>query len=198
MQERQVTIGDTTYPLEQPFLVMATQNPIDQEGTYSLPEAQVDRFMMLVKVDYPSREEEREIIARQLDPSPPDVRAVITPESIARAQKTIAEIYVDDKVKEYILDIIFATREPNGIKGLGDEFGRYIEYGASPRASIWLARAARSHAFMKRRGYVIPEDVKAIAPDILRHRVIPTYEAEAEEITSDAIVAQVLEAVEVP
>ncbi len=198
MQEKQVTIGDTTYPLERPFLVMATQNPIDQEGTYPLPEAQVDRFMMLVEVGYPGRDEEREIISRQLDPSPPDIKPVITPARISEARQVISEIYVDDKVKEYVLDIVFATREPEGVSGLGRDFARMVEYGASPRASIWLARAARAHAFMKRRGYVIPEDIKAIAPDILRHRVIPTYEAEAEEVTADDLVARVLDAVEVP
>ncbi|MEZ4434084.1 MAG: MoxR family ATPase [bacterium] len=198
MQEKQVTIGDTTYPLPKPFLVMATQNPIDQEGTYPLPEAQVDRFMMLVRVGYPGRDDEREIISRQLDPVRPDVRPVITPERIEDARKVLSEIYVDDKVKEYILDIVLATREPESVKGLGRDFARLVEYGASPRASIWLARAARAHAFMKRRGYVIPEDIKAIAPDILRHRVIPTYEAEAEEVTADALVARILDAVEVP
>ncbi|MCA9542317.1 MAG: MoxR family ATPase, partial [Myxococcales bacterium] len=157
-----------------------------------------DRFMMLVKVGYPSRDEEREIIARQLDPAAPSVKPIITPERIGNARNVIAEIYVDDKVKEYILDIVFATRAPGDVKGLGADFGRLIEYGASPRASIWLARAARAHAFMKRRGYVIPEDIKAIAPDILRHRVIPTYEAEAENLTSDHLVSRVLEVVEVP
>jgi MoxR-like ATPase len=198
MQERQVTIGDTTYPLERPFLVMATQNPIDQEGTYPLPEAQVDRFMMLVKVGYPSREEEREIIARQLAPTPQEIRPIITPERISRARTTIGDIYVDEKAKEYILDIIFATRNAANIKGLGPEFARFIEVGASPRASIWLAKAARTHAFLRHRGYVLPEDIKAIAPDILRHRLIPTYEAEAEEMTSDDLVAQILEVVEIP
>jgi MoxR-like ATPase len=197
MQEKQVTIGDTTYPLERPFIVMATQNPIDQEGTYSLPEAQVDRFMLLVKVGYPTREDERKIIARQLDPVEPNIKAVITPERLFSARKVINEIYVDDKVKEYILDIVFATREPASVPGMKD-YANFIELGASPRASIWLARAARAHAFMKRRGYVIPEDIKALAPDILRHRIIPTYEAEAEEITSDDIIARVLEVVEVP
>ncbi len=197
MQEKQVTIGDTTYPLQEPFLVMATQNPIDQEGTYPLPEAQIDRFMLLVKVGYPTRDEEREIIARQTNPSPPNIRPVITPELIASARRTINEIYVDDKVNEYILDIVFATREPSEVKGLED-CAALIEYGASPRASIWLARAARAHAFARRRGYVIPEDIKSIAPDILRHRVIPTYEAEAEEVTSDDLVTRVLEVVEVP
>lgn len=197
MQEKQVTLGDTTYPLESPFIVMATQNPIDQEGTYPLPEAQVDRFTLMVKVGYPTREEEAEIINRQLDPSPPKIRPIITPERILNARKVVSEIYLDEKVKGYILDIVFATRSPGETKGLED-FGRMIQYGASPRASIALAKAARAHAFMKHRGYVIPEDIKAIAPDILRHRVIPTYEAEAEEIDADAIVSRVLEVVEVP
>jgi MoxR-like ATPase len=197
MQERQVTLGDTTYKLDTPFFVMATQNPIDQEGTYSLPEAQIDRFMMLVKVGYPSIEEERVIMDRQLSPEQPSVKTIITPEIINTAQKTIHEVYLDDKVKEYILKIIFATREPASVKGLED-LSDLIQFGASPRASVWMARAARAHAFMKRRGYVIPEDIKALAPDILRHRVIPTYEAEAREITSDKIIQRILEAVEVP
>ncbi len=197
MQEKQVTIGETTHRLEEPFIVMATQNPIDQEGTYPLPEAQVDRFMLLAKVSYPSRDEEREIMARQLNPVTPQIRPVITPERIAQARSTINEIYIDDKVKEYILDIIEATRNPGQVKGL-EGYDRFIQYGASPRASIWLAKAARAHAFMRRRGYVIPEDIKALAPDILRHRVITTYEAEAEEISSDKIVARILEVVEVP
>ena len=197
MQEKQVTIGETTHRLEEPFIVMATQNPIDQEGTYPLPEAQVDRFMLLAKVSYPSRDEEREIMARQLNPVAPQIKPVITPERIAQARSTINEIYIDDKVKEYILDIIEATRNPGQVKGL-EGYDRFIQYGASPRASIWLAKAARAHAFMRRRGYVIPEDIKALAPDILRHRVITTYEAEAEEISSDKIVARILEVVEVP
>ena len=198
MQEKQVTIGDTTYPLEQPFLVMATQNPIDQEGTYPLPEAQVDRFMMLVKVGYPTKAEEREIIDRQLQPTTPDVRALITPETIASARKVIGEIYIDDRTKEYMLDIVFATRQPQDQPGLGQDFGRFIEVGASPRASIWLARAARGHAFLRGRGAVLPEDVKAIAPDILRHRLIPTYEAEAENMTSDDLIDRILDVVEIP
>ena len=197
MQEKQVTLGDTPYPLAEPFIVMATQNPIDQEGTYPLPEAQIDRFMLMVKVGYPTRDEEREIVARQLNPSPPEVRRLIEPETLLNARKTIGEIYLDDKVREYVLDIIFATREPGKVKGLA-EIERFVQFGASPRASIWLARAARAHAFMKHRGYVVPEDIKAIAPDILRHRVITTYEAEAEDVTSDALVARILEAVEVP
>lgn len=197
MQERQVTIGDTTYPLDQPFFVMATQNPIDQEGTYPLPEAQVDRFMMLVKVGYPTIDEERIIMNRQLAPSDSEVRSIITPEVISTAQRTIQEVYLDEKVKEYILKIIFATRNPEEIKGLSG-YGDLIQYGASPRASIWMAKAARAHAFMRRRGYVIPEDIKALAPDILRHRVIPTYEAEARDIDSDGLIQRILEAVEVP
>lgn len=197
MQERQVTIGDTSYQLDKPFFVMATQNPIDQEGTYPLPEAQVDRFMMLVKVGYPTMDEERVIMDRQLNPSDFKVRQVITPEVISEAQKTINEVYLDDKVKEYILNIIFATRQPSEVKGLKDYSG-FIQYGASPRASIWMAKAARAHAFMKRRGYVIPEDIKALAPDILRHRVIPTYEAEARDIDSDGLIQRILEVVEVP
>ena len=197
MQEKQVTLGDTTYALPKPFLVLATQNPVDQEGTYALPEAQVDRFMLLVKVDYPTREEEREIITRQLSPTGPDLRVVMTPDRIAKAREVVNEIYIDEKVKEYILDIVFATRSPKSVKGL-EEFENLIEYGASPRASIWLAKAARAHAFMHRRGYVIPEDIKSLAPDILRHRIIPTYEAEAEDITSDDIVSRILDVVEVP
>ena len=197
MQERQVTIGDTTYKLEKPFFVMATQNPIDQEGTYPLPEAQIDRFMMLIKVDYPTIEEERVVMDRQLNRDQPSVNPIITPETISNAQKVIHEVYLDDKVKEYILKIIFATRNPSSVKGLKD-YENLIQHGASPRASIWMAKAARAHAFMKRRGYVIPEDVKALAPDILRHRITPTYEAEAREITSDDIIQRILEAVEVP
>lgn len=197
MQERQITIGDTTYPLDKPFFVMATQNPIDQEGTYPLPEAQVDRFMMLVKVGYPTIDEERVIMDRQLNPNTSPVKEIITPEVISNAQKTINEVYLDEKVKEYILKIIFATRNPSDVKGLAD-YSNFIQYGASPRASIWMAKAARAHAFMKRRGYVIPEDIKALAPDILRHRVIPTYEAEARDLNSDDLIQRILEAVEVP
>ena len=197
MQEKQVTIGDETYPLDEPFIVMATQNPIDQEGTYSLPEAQIDRFMLMVKVGYPTREDEREIIGRKLNPMPPGIKPVITPARIADARKVTAEIYLDDKVKEYILDIVFATRKPEDHPALREQAG-YIQYGASPRASIALAVAARAHAFMQHRGYVVPEDIKAIAPDILRHRIIPTYEAEAENVTSDDLVNRLLEVVEVP
>jgi MoxR-like ATPase len=198
MQEGQVTIGDTTYPLPEPFLVLATQNPVEQEGTYPLPEAQVDRFMLLVKVGYPTREEEREIITRQINPVPP-ICAPSSPRPHRAGPQVVNEIYIDDKVKEYILDIVLATRDPDArSRGWRSSRASLIEYGASPRASIWLARAARAHAFMHRRGYVIPEDIKALAPDILRHRIIPTYEAEAEDVTSDDIVARILEVVEVP
>jgi MoxR-like ATPase len=197
MQEKQVTIGDKTYGLQDPFIVMATQNPIDQEGTYPLPEAQLDRFMMLIKVGYPTRAEERTIMERQLSANPPKLKSIITPEIIKKTRATVSEIYLDEKVKNYILDIIFATREPDKVKGL-ENFSSYIQFGASPRASIWLARAAKAHAFMKRRGYVIPEDIKALAPDILRHRIIPSYEAEADDITSDHLIERILEAVEVP
>jgi MoxR-like ATPase len=197
MQEKQVTLGDQTYRLERPFFVMATQNPIDQEGTYPLPEAQVDRFMMLIKVGYPTIEEERVIMDRQLNPVPPEVNAIIHPEDIARAQKTIEEVILDESAKEYILRVIFATRYPEQVKGLEDLKG-LIQFGASPRASVWMARAVRAYAFMQGRGYCTSDDVKTLAPDILRHRVIPTYEAEAREITSDHIIQRILEAVEVP
>jgi MoxR-like ATPase len=197
MQERQVTIGDTTYPLPKPFLVMATQNPIEQEGTYALPEAQVDRFMMVVKVTYPSRDEERKIIERMtLSGEPPRVEPVVTLEEILRARETISQIYVDDKVKDYIVDVVFATREPRK-RGLKD-MARLIEFGASPRASIALLQAARAHAFLRRRGYVTPDDVKAIGSDVLRHRVVLSYEADAERVTSADVVRKVFETVEVP
>ena len=197
MQEKQVTLGDQSYKLERPFFVMATQNPIDQEGTYPLPEAQVDRFMMLIKVGYPTIEEERTIMDRQLNPTPPSVNTIIHPDDIARAQKTIEEVMIDESVKEYILRVIFATRFPEQVKGLEDLKGM-VQFGASPRASIWLARAVRAYAFMNHRGYCTSDDVKTLAPDILRHRVIPTYEAEAREVTSDDIIQRILEVVEVP
>ena len=196
MQERQVTIGDTTYPLDKPFLVLATQNPIEQEGTYPLPEAQVDRFMLKLKVDYPTPAEERIIMDRMTAAEMPTVEKVITPEDIIKARKVITEIYVDDKVKEYILNIVFATREPEKY-GLGD-LKDLIAYGASPRATIYLNVAAKAHAFLRGRGYITPEDIKAIGPDVLRHRLIVTYEAEAEEMTSDDIVRKVFDAIEVP
>lgn len=196
MQERQVTIGDTTYPLEEPFLVLATQNPIEQEGTYPLPEAQVDRFMLKLKITYPTKEEEKQILERIACAAPAAVRPVITPEDIARARQTVQDIYVDDKVKNYIVDIVFATRAPADYKL--DALKNLIAYGASPRATINLTLAAKAYAFMQGRGYVTPEDVKVIGPDVLRHRIIPTYEAEAENMTSDDIIRQVFDGVEVP
>jgi MoxR-like ATPase len=196
MQERQVTIGDKTYPLPAPFIVMATQNPIEQEGTYPLPEAQVDRFMLMCKVSYPTREDERRIMDRMTGMVPLQASAVVTPTELLEARKTIGQIYVADKVKDYIVDVVFATREPqkHGLKDLAP----LIEYGASPRASIALNLAARAHAFLRHRGYVTPEDVKAVGPDVLRHRVVLTYEADAEEVTSEQVVRRVFEVVEVP
>ena len=196
MQERQVTIGDTTYKLGELFLVLATQNPIEQEGTYPLPEAQVDRFMLKVIVDYPSREEEKEIVNRMTrDPDPP-ISAVIHADAIMRARKVIRDIYVDEKIMDYVLDLVIATRDP--AKRQLSELKPYIEFGASPRASIYLVMAARARAFLKGRAYVTPEDVKQLAPDVLRHRIIITYEAEAEEVTSSDIVQRILDHVEVP
>jgi MoxR-like ATPase len=197
MQERQVTIGDRTHPLPQPFIVMATQNPIEQEGTYPLPEAQVDRFMIMVKVGYPTREEERKIMDRMTQPDQAlGVEPVVTPAQLLDARNIVRQVYVDDKVKEYIVDVIFATREPqkHGMKDLAS----LIEYGASPRASIALNLAARAHAFLRHRGYVTPEDVKAVGPDVLRHRLVLTYEADAEEVTTEQVVKRVFEVVEVP
>jgi len=196
MQERQVTIGDTTHPLPKPFIVMATQNPLEQEGTYRLPEAQVDRFMMMIKVGYPTREEEREIIERSTGSYVPEAKQQIDLEHIVKAAEAVKDVYIDDRVKQYIVDVVFATREPKA-QGLKDLTG-LIEFGASPRASIALALAGRAHAFLKHRGYVTPEDIKAIGPDVLRHRVMLTYEAEAEEITAEDIVRRVFEVVEVP
>jgi len=196
MQEKQVTIGDETFPLPSPFIVMATQNPIEQEGTYPLPEAQVDRFMLKIKVGYPTRDEERQIMDRMSGLAVPAVRPVVDTARILEARKIVEEIYIDDKIKDYIVDVVFATREP-GRFGLG-ELERFIEYGASPRASIALNVAARAHAFLRHRGYVTPEDIKAVGPDVLRHRVIVTYEAEAEEVTSEDVVRRVFETVEVP
>jgi MoxR-like ATPase len=196
MQERQVTIGDQTYPLPRPFVVMATQNPIEQEGTYRLPEAQVDRFMLMVKVGYPARAEERQIIDRTTGIIETKASKVTTPEDLVSATKVVRDVYMDDRVKDYIVDVVFATREP-AQKGMRD-LGSLIEYGASPRASIALALAARAHAFLRHRGYVTPEDIKAIGPDVLRHRIVLTYEAEAEEVTAEQIVRRVFEVVEVP
>ncbi len=196
MQERQVTIGDRSYPLPDPFIVMATQNPIEQEGTYPLPEAQVDRFMLMCKVGYPSREDERKIMDRMTGIVPARAEHVVTPQELVEGRKIIQQIYVADKIKDYIVDVVFATREPakHGLKDLAP----LIEFGASPRASIALNLAARAHAFLRHRGYVTPEDVKAIGPDVLRHRVVLTYEADAEEVTSEQVVRRVFEVVEVP
>jgi len=197
MQERQVTIGDTSYRLDEPFLVLATQNPIEQEGTYPLPEAQVDRFMLKLKVDYPSRQEERQIMDRMaLTKTTIEVHPVITPDDILRVRAVVDEIYIDDKVKEYIVDIVFATRTP-GDFNLPDLDG-LIEYGASPRATIYLTLAAKAHAFIQGRGYVTPQDVKSVGLDVLRHRVIVSYEAEAEDMTSEDIVGKIFDSVEVP
>jgi MoxR-like ATPase len=196
MQERQVTIGNNTFPLPTPFIVLATQNPIEQEGTYPLPEAQVDRFMLKVKVGYPSRDEEKEIMGRMSGDTVPKAMKVITPEQIAGARAVMHQIYVDDKVKDYILNIVFATREPAkyGLKDLSD----FIQYGASPRATLCLAQAARAHAFLRHRGFVTPEDVKAIGFDVLRHRISLTYEAEAEELSPERIIQRIFDKVEVP
>jgi MoxR-like ATPase len=196
MQERQVTIGDATYLLQDPFLVLATQNPIEQEGTYPLPEAQVDRFMLKVIVGYPSRDEERLIIDRMTGTFLPEVRPVIRPDDLLHARQVVRQIYVDEKIKDYVLDLIFATREPgnNNLTGLEP----LIAFGASPRASIYLVMAARAHAFLRGRGFVTPEDIKQIAPDVLRHRIVISYEAEAEEVTSADIVQRILDQIEVP
>jgi MoxR-like ATPase len=196
MQERQITIGKHTHILPDLFLVMATQNPIEQEGTYPLPEAQVDRFMLKVIVDYPTRAEERMIIDRMTGVSLPQVNHVITPEDILNARAAVRHIYVDDKIKDYVLDLVSVTRYPgnNGLSHLNS----LVEFGASPRASIYLIDAARAHAFIQGRGFVTPEDIKQMAPDVLRHRIITTYEAEAQEITSADIVQRILDHVDVP
>jgi MoxR-like ATPase len=196
MQERQVTIGGETYPLPQPFLVLATQNPIEQVGTYPLPEAQVDRFMLKVRVGYPTRAEEKEILRRMSAPGTISVAKVAHPDEILLARDQIAGLYLDDKIADYILDLVMSTRDP-AAHGAPD-LAPLIEFGASPRATIALAACARAHAFLRGRGYVTPEDVKAIGPDVLRHRIITTYEAEAEEITPDHIVRRIFETVRVP
>jgi MoxR-like ATPase len=196
MQERQVTVGDETHALPDPFLVMATQNPIEQEGTYALPEAQLDRFMLMVKVGYPSKEDERSIMDRMTSGTTVRAAPVATPRQIAEARSVLSQIYIDEKIREYIVNIVHATREPKAY-GLA-ELADFIEYGASPRASIYLNLAARAHAFLRRRGYVTPEDIKAIGVDVLRHRVILTYEAEAEEMTSEQVVRKLFERIEVP
>ena len=205
MQERQVTIGDTTYKMDTLFLVMATMNPIEQEGTYPLPEAQVDRFMLKVRVDYPNRAEERIIMDRMTGAVLPTVNPVVTPADILQARETVKQVYVDEKIKNYVLDLVISTRQPGTTatpgsarsNGLSD-LNTLIQFGASPRASINLILAARAHAFLQGRGFVTPEDIKQIAPDVLRHRIITTYEAEAENITSDHIVRRILDYTPVP
>lgn len=196
MQEKQVTIGENTFKLEWPFLVLATQNPIEQEGTYPLPEAQVDRFMLKVKVGYPTREEERVIMDRMSGETPPSASVVVSLEELAKASSTVRQVYVDEKIKQYIVNLVFATREPRSF-GL-ERLERFISWGASPRASLYLLQASRAHAFLRHRGYVIPEDIKAIAHDVLRHRVILTYEAEAEGKSPEDLIRQVFDEVEVP
>jgi len=196
MQERQVTIGEHTYKLDEPFLVMATQNPIEQEGTYPLPEAQTDRFLMKVVIQYPSKEEEKLILRQQIDENIPTTNTVLKPQDIVNARKVVKDVYVDEKIENYITDIVFATRYPAEYKL--DKFKTMINYGASPRATINLALAAQAFAFIKRRGYVIPEDIRAVAHDILRHRIGLTYEAEAENITSSDIINEILNTIEVP
>jgi len=198
MQERQVTIGDETHRLPEPFLVMATQNPIEQEGTYPLPEAQLDRFMLMVKVGYPQKSEEREIMDRMTSGVPSATRAdpITTPEELLAARGVINQVYIDDKIRDYIINVVHATREP-GAYGL-KELGAFVQFGASPRASIFLNLASRAHAFLKRRGYVTPEDIKSVGLDVLRHRVSLNYEAEAENVTSEDIVRRIFEHVEVP
>lgn len=196
MQERQVTIGQTTFPLEEPFLVLATQNPLEQEGTYPLPEAQLDRFMLKVKIGYPTKDEEKEILRRNISTETYSTQAVVDAKDILKARKTVHEIYMDEKIEKYILDIVFATRYPKeygleNLKGL-------IQYGASPRATINLALGAKAFAFIKRRGYVIPEDIREICKDVMRHRIGLTYEAEAEEMTTENIIDTILNKIEVP
>ena len=197
MQEHQVTIGDETFPLEDPFLVLATQNPIEQEGTYPLPEAQVDRFMLKLTTTYPRKEEELEILNRMTTGESVEVEQVVSLEDIVRARSIINQVYMDEKIKQYIVDLVFATRNPEDYGELAD-IRDLVEYGASPRATIYLATAARAHAFLRRRGYVTPEDVKSIGMDVLRHRVIVTYEAEAEDMTAEQILQRVFDCVEIP
>ncbi|TKJ42594.1 ATPase [candidate division LCP-89 bacterium B3_LCP] len=196
MQERQVTIGEDTFRLEEPFMVLATQNPIEQEGTYPLPEAQIDRFMLKVLIDYPQREEERQIMKRHAVIHDLDIKPVTAIEQITEARQSVANIYADEKIENYILDIVFATRQPDAYN-MGD-LRDYIAYGASPRATLYLMQAAKCHAFLRHRGFVIPDDIKEIGPDVLRHRVTVTYEAEAEEIGSEQIIQEIFNKVEVP
>jgi MoxR-like ATPase len=196
MQERQITIGEETFKLEEPFLVLATQNPIEQEGTYPLPEAQVDRFMLKIKITYPNRDEERLIMRQNVSDSYQQVQSTIKTSDILQARNVVQEVYMDEKIERYILDIVFATRNPKDFKL--EKLAQLISYGGSPRASINLALASKSFAFIKRRGYVIPEDVRAVCHDVLRHRIAVTYEAEAENVTSEDIINEILNAVEVP
>ena len=197
MQERQVTIGDETWPLPEPFLVLATQNPLEQEGTYPLPEAQVDRFMLKARITYPKKQEERDIIRMNLlEGGCPEPAKVIEPEDIVKARRVVSDVYMDEKIEQYIIDIIFATREPQEYKL--QKLAPMITYGGSPRASISLAKAAKSYAFIRRRGYVIPEDVRAVCHDVLRHRIGLTYEAEAENVSTEEIITDILNTVEVP
>jgi len=195
MQERQVTIGTETYKLQDPFLVLATQNPIEQEGTYPLPEAQVDRFMLKLTVGYPDRSEERQIMDRMVEGGEIKIKALLSPEDIIKARNIVSRVYMDDKIKDYIVDIIVATRDP---ERYGLKIKELVEYGASPRATIYLALASKAYAFIKRRGYVTPGDVKAVGMDVLRHRIILTYEAEAEEFASDDIIKKIFDTIEVP
>ncbi|NCC73330.1 MAG: MoxR family ATPase [Sphingobacteriia bacterium] len=196
MQERQVTIGDQTYKLKEPFLVMATQNPIEQEGTYPLPEAQVDRFMMKVVITYPEKEEEKLIMRQNISGQLPNTSKVVSPDDIVKARSVVRQVYLDEKIENYITDIVFATRFPSDYKL--KKFAGMISYGASPRASINLALAGKAFAFIKRRGYVIPEDIRAVAHDVMRHRIGLTYEAEAENITTEDVINEVLNTIEVP
>ena len=196
MQEKQVTIGDETFPLPKPFLVLATQNPIEQEGTYPLPEAQVDRFMLKVVINYPNKEDERKIIQQNIAKIFPSPNSILTTDAILKARDVVKDVYMDEKIERYIVDIVFATRNPEEYRL--EKFSQLINFGGSPRASINLAMAAKAYAFIKRRGYVIPEDVRAICEDVLRHRIGLSYEAEAENITSEMIIAEILNTVEVP
>jgi MoxR-like ATPase len=196
MQERQVSIGGQTFPLPEPFMVLATQNPIEQEGTYALPEAQLDRFMLKAVIGYPSRLEERAILDRGIAGEQPQVRRIVTPDIVLAARRTIRSIYIDERLKDYIIQIVSATRNPHAFRM--DALAPLIGFGASPRATIFLAQAAQAHAFIDGRGYVTPDDIKAVAPDVLRHRIVLTYEAAAEEITADEIIRRVLAGVDVP
>ena len=196
MQERQITISDSTYKLDEPFLVMATQNPIEQEGTYPLPEAQVDRFMLKVVINYPNREEEKQIINQNLLKQFPETTKILQPADIVKARDVVRDVYMDEKIQKYIVDIVFATREPQDYKL--EKYQEMISYGSSPRAGISLAQASKAYAFIKRRGYVIPEDVRAVCADVMRHRIGLSYEAEANNITSEEIITDILNTVEVP